>query len=61
MDPSIAITMNTENIDGLSTYTVTLNGKTIGKMIIWNNEDFTAEAVNIIDPLLYGKTVAFSE
>lgn len=45
----------------MSTYTITLNGKTIGKMMIWNNVGLTTEAVNIIDPLLYGKIAAFSE
>lgn len=61
MDPSITIETDTKTIEDMSTYTVSLNGKTIGRLMLWNNNGIVTEAIDIIDPIIYGKTAAFSE
>jgi hypothetical protein len=47
----------------MSTYTMTLNGKTIGKLMIRNNDGIITEDANIDiqDPITYGKIAIFSE
>ena len=47
----------------MSTYTVTFNGKTIGKMMLRSNDDITANPsnINLSDPMTYGTTDIFSE
>ena len=42
---------------------MTLNGKTIGKLMIWNNTTNTTNPANIDiqDPITYGQTAIFSE
>lgn len=61
MDPSITIETDTKTIEDMSTYTVSLNGKTIGRLMLWNNNGIVTEAIDIIDPIIYGKTATFSE
>lgn len=63
MDPAIIITADDETIADMSVYTITYNEKVIGKLMIRNKDDITANAANIDlqDPITYGKTTVFSE
>ena len=63
MDPALTITADNEMLADMSTYTIALNGKTIGKLMIWSNDSVTANAANIDlqDPITYGKTNIFTE
>jgi hypothetical protein len=47
----------------MSTYTIALNDKTIGKLMIWNKGMITdnTDNINIQDPISYGQTPIFSE
>lgn len=47
----------------MSTYTIELNGKTLGKIMIWKNDTITDNTANIDiqDPISYGKTSIFTE
>jgi hypothetical protein len=59
----LTITADNETLGDMSTYTMTLNDKTIGKFMIWSNNDITANRANIDvqDPITYGITNIFSE
>jgi hypothetical protein len=63
MDPALSITADNEMLTDMSTYTMTLNGKTIGKLMLRSNDSVTANTdnINIQDPITYGKTSIFSE
>lgn len=47
----------------MSSYTMTLNEKTIGKLMLWSNDSVTANAahIDLQDPITYGKTAIFTE
>jgi hypothetical protein len=47
----------------MSSYTVTFNGKTIGKFLIWSTNSITmnSAAIDLQDPITYGKTSIFTE
>lgn len=63
INPNIIITADNETLADMYTYTITLDSKTIGKMMIWSNDSITANTanINIQDPITYGKTSIFSE
>lgn len=63
MDTRLSIQADNEMIDDMSTYTMTFDGKHIGTMLVWNNESIAGESANIelLDPVTYGKTSAFSQ
>jgi len=61
IDSSITIETDGENIEDMSTYTMKLNGKKIATLLIWKQDIITINNVDINDPILYGKTNAFSE
>ena len=63
IDPNIQILANNETLNDMSTYTMTFQGKNIGKILIWNNNDITLDAANIDlqDSLTYGTTKIFSQ
>ena len=47
----------------MSTYTLVINDKKIGKIMIRSNDDVTADSanINVQDPINYGTTEIFSE
>ncbi len=61
--PSTIITADNEKIGDINTYTMTFNGKNIGKLLIWNNDTIAENwpNIDIQDPIIYGKTSVFSE
>ena len=63
IDPAISIIADNEIVADMATYTITLNEKIIGKMMIWNNEIVTdnKDNIDIQDPIVYGQTKIFSE
>lgn len=63
MDARVSIEADNELIEDMNTYTMTMNGKTIGKILIRSTNDITAKPANIdlMDPVTYGKTNIFSE
>ena len=63
MNPALTITADNEMLADMSTYTIALNGKNIGKLMIWSNDSVTANTANIDlqNPLTYGKTNIFTE
>ena len=63
IDANISIVADNEMIGDMSRYTITFNGKTIGKLLIRNNDGITTNTANIDiqDPITYAKTSIFSE
>ncbi len=63
MDARISIDADNESIEDMNTYTMTMNGKTIGKLLIRSTNDITTKPANIdvMDPVTYGKTNIFTE
>lgn len=63
IDPRLTITADNETLADMSTYTMTMNGKTIGKCMLWSNDTITTNIANIDiqDPITYGQTPIFSE
>lgn len=63
IDPMLTITTDGETLADMSIYTMVFNDKTIGKLLIWNTTDITANAtaIDLQDPITYGKTPIFTE
>lgn len=63
IDPRLTISADNEMIADMSSYTLTMNSKIIGKIMIWNNDNITTNTANIDiqDPITYGQTPIFSE
>lgn len=63
IDSRVAIVADNEMIADMNTYTITINQKTIGKIMIWSDDIVTAhtENIDIQDPNTYGQTSIFSE
>jgi len=57
------IIADNETLNDMSTYTMTINEKTIGKLIIRNKGIITDNTnnIDIKDPISYGQTTIFSE
>lgn len=62
IDTRLTITADNETLGGMSTYTMTFNDKTIGKLMLWNTTaTVNTNSVDIQDPITYGTTNIFSE
>lgn len=63
INPRLTITADNEIIEDMNTYTVTIQGKKIGKLIIRTINNNIIDKINtdLQDPVTYGKTTIFSE
>lgn len=61
IDPNITIVAENEMRENMTVYTISFNGKNIGKLILRNNNSIDDPAVHIKDPITYNKTTVFSE
>jgi len=63
IDPTLTIVADNEMLADMSTYTVALDEKIIGKFLIWNTNSITTNTttIDLQDPITYGTTPIFTE
>lgn len=62
-DQSITINGSEETLEGMRIYTLTMDEKTLGKIMVRTKGSIieNKDTIDIIDPISYGKTKVFSE